>query len=93
MAGYGIWGTSCRTKDQPAVYILLGLVTYAAVWRRRQLRPLDWIGLLFVIHLANVWATSPSHEFRYAFGLYLISLASIPLWYLVADPLKARISA
>jgi hypothetical protein len=78
---------------RPAVYVLLGLITLGALWWRRRLRPLDWIGLLFVIHLVNVWATSPSHEFRYAFGLYLISLASIPLWYLIVDPSRARIAA
>jgi hypothetical protein len=77
---------------RPAVYILLGLITYAAVWWRRRLRPLEWIGLLFVIHLANVFATSPSHEFRYAFGLYLISLASIPLWFLIKMPSRAEIN-
>ena len=76
---------------RPAVYILAGLITYAAVWWRRRLRPLGWIGLLFVIHLANVFGTSPSHEFRYAFGLYVISLASIPIWYLIADPTRAKL--
>ena len=78
---------------RPAVYILFGLITYVAAWRRRELRPLGWIGLLFVIHLGNVFITSPSHEFRYAFGLYLISLASIPLWYLIANPARARINS
>jgi hypothetical protein len=76
---------------RPAVYVLFGLITYVAVWWRRRLWPLEWIGLFFVIHLGNVWATSPSHEFRYAFGLYLISLASVPLWYLIADPDQATI--
>jgi hypothetical protein len=77
---------------RPAVYILLGLITYAAVWWRKELRPLEWIGLFFVVHLGNVWVTSPSHEFRYAFGLYLISLASVPIWYLIANPARARIT-
>lgn len=76
---------------RPAVYVIAGLITYAAVWRRRRLRPLGWIGLLFIIHLANVFGTSPSQEFRYAFGLYLISLASIPIWYLIADPSRAKL--
>ncbi len=75
---------------RPAIYVLFGLITYGAVWRRRELRPVAWIGLLFVIHLANVFITSPSHEFRYGFGLYLISLASIPLWYLIIDPARAK---
>jgi uncharacterized membrane protein YhaH (DUF805 family) len=76
---------------RPAIYVLLGLITYGAVWWRRRLWPLEWIGLFFVIHLGNVFATSPSHEFRYAFGLYLISLASAPLWYLIANPSLADI--
>jgi len=78
---------------RPAIVVLLGLITYAAVWRRRELRPLRWVGLLFVVHLGNVFITSPSHEFRYAFGLYLISLASIPLWYLIIDPARAHIAS
>jgi hypothetical protein len=76
---------------RPAIFMLLALVTYGALWLRPSLKPLRWIPTLFVIHLANVFFTSPSHEFRYAFGLYLISLASVPLWYLIADPERARI--
>jgi len=76
---------------RPAMYVLFGLITYAAVWWRRKLHPLAWIGLLFVIHLGNVFGTSPSHEFRYAFGLYLLSLASVPIWYLIAKPARARL--
>jgi hypothetical protein len=34
---------------------------------------------LFLLHLLNVAATSPSPEFRYAYPLYLIGLASWPL--------------
>ena len=77
---------------RPAIYVLAGLVTFGALWWRRRLRPLTWIGILFVIHLGNVFSTSPSPEFRYAYGLYLISLASLPLWYLIADPKRAQIS-
>jgi hypothetical protein len=33
------------------------------------------------------------HQFRYAFGLYLISLASIPLWYLIGNPTRAKITS
>lgn len=78
---------------RPAIYVLIGLATFVAIWRRRRLHPLGWVGLLFLVHLGNVFLTSPSHEFRYAYGLYLISLASIPLWYLVKDPSRARIAA
>ncbi len=77
---------------RPALVILMGLATTVAVWSRRGLRPLRWIGAFFVIHLVNVAATSPAHEFRYAYGLYLISLATLPLWILVADPARAIIA-
>ncbi|MGI9667502.1 MAG: DUF6020 family protein [Acidimicrobiia bacterium] len=77
---------------RPALVMLIGLATFAGVWSRRRLWPLGWIGGLFVIHLANVFFTSPSHEFRYAFGLYLIALASLPLWYLITDPERASIA-
>jgi hypothetical protein len=76
---------------RPAVAVLFGLITYAAIWWRRKLRPLAWIGLLFGVHLLNVFGTSPTHEFRYAFPLYLISLASAPLWYLIVDPSRAHL--
>ncbi len=76
---------------RPAIYVLFGLLTFASLWRKEKLRPLSWIGLLFVLQLGNVFITSPSHEFRYAFGLYLFTLASVPLWYLIANPSRARI--
>ncbi len=71
--------------------MLAGIATSIGLWARRRLRPLRWIVALFGIHLANVFVTSPSHEFRYAFGLYLISLASLPLWYLITYPDRANI--
>jgi hypothetical protein len=78
---------------RPALVILMGLATAAGVWWRRSLRPLRWIGAFYVIHLVNVAVTSPAHEFRYAYGLYLISLATLPLWVLVIDPDRAVITA
>ncbi|MFV2001026.1 MAG: hypothetical protein ACC654_11750, partial [Acidimicrobiia bacterium] len=77
---------------RPAMYMLAGLVTFGAVVWRRRLHPLNWIGILFIVHLGNVFLTSPSHEFRYAYGLYLFSLASLPLWYLIVDPKRARLA-
>ena len=76
---------------RPALYVLAGLVTLGFVAWRRDLAPLRWIGAFYVIHLANLVLTSPAHEFRYAYGLYLIALASLPLWYLVADPGRSRL--
>ncbi|MEZ5175711.1 MAG: DUF6020 family protein [Acidimicrobiia bacterium] len=77
---------------RPAIYVLAGLGTFIGITARRRLRPLLWIALLFVVHLANVFISSPSHEFRYAFGLYLISLAMLPVWYLIVDPARSAIS-
>jgi hypothetical protein len=36
-------------------------------------------GLVLLIHSVNVVATSPAHEVRYAFPLYLVALVSLPL--------------
>jgi Family of unknown function (DUF6020) len=77
---------------RPAIFVLLGLVTYGFVTWRRRLRPLTWIGALYALQLVNVFVTSPAHEFRYAYGLYLIALASLPLWYLIADPARAALA-
>jgi hypothetical protein len=76
---------------RPAISVLAALVTYGFVAWRRRLRPLLWVAGFFVLHLLNVLATSPAHEFRYAYGLYLISLASLPWWYLIADPSRAAL--
>lgn len=77
---------------RPALVVLAGLATFGAVTARRRLRPLGWLGWFYVLHLANVVATSPAHEFRYAYGLWLISLTALPLWYLVASPDRAHIA-
>lgn len=77
---------------RPALVVLAGLVTFAFVAWRRRLRPLLWIGGFYVIHLANVALTSPAHEFRYAYGLWLIALTTLPLWYLIVDPGRARLA-
>lgn len=74
---------------RPALVILIALVTYGFVAWRRRLRSLMWIAAFFVLQLANVYATSPAHEFRYAYGLYLVGLASLALWYLIIDPSHA----
>ena len=76
---------------RPAIWVLVGLVTLGSVASRRKLAPLRWVGVLYLIHLANLILTSPAHEFRYAYGLYLLALASLPLWYLVVDPDRSRL--
>ena len=63
---------------RPAIAIWLGLVAYGFLGYRRQWSLL-WPGSVFIIHLVNVAATSPAQEFRYAFGLYVIGLLSVPL--------------
>ncbi len=78
---------------RPAVYVLAALITYAGISWRKRLRPLMWIAVFFVIHLVNVYVTSPAHEFRYAYGLYLVGLASMAFWYLIIDPSRASFKA
>jgi len=77
---------------RPALVILAGIITYAGVAFRRRLRPLLWAGGLIGAQLLNVAAMTPSHEFRYAFGIYLLCLMSLPLWWLIARPATARIA-
>ncbi len=77
---------------RPALMILAGIATYAAIAFRRRLRPLLWAGALIAAQLVNVAATTPAQEFRYAFGLYLLSLLSLPLWWLVIRPSASRVA-
>jgi hypothetical protein len=78
---------------RPALVILAGMATMVGVLLRRRLRPLWWVALLFGVHLANVTLTSPAPEFRYAYGLYLITLTSLPLWQLIVNPDRAKVDA
>lgn len=71
---------------RPALVIFAGIVTFVGVAARRRLRPLLWAGGLIGAQLVNVAALSPTHEFRYAFGIYLLSLMGLPLWWLIARP-------
>ena len=77
---------------RPALLILAAIVTYAAIALRRPLRPLLWGGALGAAQLINVVATVPAQEFRYALGLYLIGLMSLPLWWLIIRPGDTRIA-
>jgi hypothetical protein len=77
---------------RPALAILAGIATYVGIVLRRPLRPLLWGGALLMAQLVNVAATTPAQEFRYAFGIYLISLLSLPLWWLIVRPQAASIA-
>ena len=63
----------------PAIPIVVASIGYAAVALRRSSRRWALPGWLLLLHIINVVATSPGHEFRYAFPLYLISLLSLPM--------------
>lgn len=74
---------------RPALAIWLGLITLIAIGVRRNLRPLGWAAGLWLAHLVNVAVTTPAQEFRFAFGLYVVALAMVPLWWLVYRPSDA----
>ena len=63
----------------PALPIVAALAGYGAVLARRGLRRWALPGLVLIVHTINVVATSPAHEFRYAFPLYLVAWMSLPL--------------
>jgi hypothetical protein len=48
-----------------------------AIWARRFLLP----SAIFLAHTANVFATSLSQEFRYAYPLYLTAALTLTLLY------------
>jgi hypothetical protein len=77
---------------RPALVILAAIATYAAIALRRRLHPLLWGGALGAAQLVNVAATVPAQEFRYALGLYLMGLMSLPLWWLIVRPRDSRIA-
>lgn len=63
----------------PALPIVAASVGYLLVAFRRDMRRWGLPGLVLLIHSLNVVATSPAHEVRYAFPLYLVALVSLPL--------------
>ncbi len=69
----------------------LAVVTYAGVAYRRRLRVLLLGAALLALQMANVAATTPAQEFRFAYGVYLIALLSAPLLWLVARPDQAAV--
>jgi len=76
---------------RPALVVLVGIATYIGIGVRRRLRPLLWAGGLIGAQLLNVAAMTPAHEFRYAFGVYLLCLMSLPFWWLIIRPDEALI--
>ncbi len=77
---------------RPALAIWAGIATYLGIAFRRRLRPLLCPGGLILAQLVNAAGTTPAQEFRFAFGVYLLSLASLPLLWLVVRPDDARIA-
>lgn len=77
---------------RPALVVWAGILTYGALALRRRLRPLLWPGSLIAAQLLNAAATTPAQEFRFAFGVYLLCLASLPLWWLILRPDDAAIA-
>jgi len=55
---------------RPALMVLAGLIASVAVLQKRPTHVGAW---LYLLHFGNVMATSPAHEFRYAFPLYLMA--------------------
>lgn len=76
---------------RPALVVLAGIATYVGIAIRKRLRPLLWAGGLMGAQLINVAAMTPTQEFRYAFGIYLLSLMSLPFWWLIIRPYEAAI--
>ncbi len=76
---------------RPALVVWLTGAAYAAFAWRPRLRRLLLAGALIAAQVANVAITTPAQEFRFAFAIYLMGLASLPLLWLVARPGDARL--
>jgi hypothetical protein len=63
----------------PAIPIVAALAGYGVVLIRKSVRRWTLPGVVLVVHTINVVVTSPAHEFRYAFPLYLVAWLSLPL--------------
>ncbi len=63
----------------PALPLVSALAGYGVLTTRRKWRRWVLPGAALFIHTLNVVATSPDHEVRYAFPLYLVALMSLPL--------------
>ena len=76
---------------RPALAVWAALLTYAAVAYRRSLRRLLLPAALIVAQGLNVAVTTPAQEFRFAFGIYVMALLSVPLLWLAARPSEAAL--
>jgi hypothetical protein len=63
---------------RPALALWAAVVAFGVVALRGP-RRLLWAAVPLVAQIVNVAATSPAQEFRYAFGIYVLSLLSVPL--------------
>jgi hypothetical protein len=77
---------------RPALAVWLAIAVYAGIAWRRRLRVLLLGGALLAAQTFNVAATTPAQEFRFAFGIYVVALLSVPLLWLVARPLDASLA-
>ncbi len=77
---------------RPALAVWLAIAAYAGIAYRPRLRVLLLGAALIAAQMANVAATTPAQEFRFAYGVYLLSLLSAPLLWLVARPADARLA-
>jgi hypothetical protein len=77
---------------RPALAVWLGIAAYAGIaWRRGRLLRLLWPGALIGFQVLNVVATTPAQEFRFAFGIYVMCLLSVPLAWLALRPSQAAL--
>jgi hypothetical protein len=77
---------------RPALVVWLAVATYVGLAWRRRLRVLLLGGALVACQMFNVALTTPAQEFRFAFGVYVMALLSLPLWWLIVKPDSARVA-
>ncbi len=70
---------------RPALVLWAAAAVYAFAASRARWRLLMPAALL-AAHLVNVAVTTPAQEFRFAFGLYVAGILSLPLLWLVLRP-------
>ncbi len=78
---------------RPALPLIAALAVYLALARRRDTRRLLVPGALLLFLVVNVAVTTPAQEFRFAFGIYLVSWLSLPLLAMIRDGSATRAGA